>query len=61
MEAWRWREAHKWPERYVEAVPNTGDLATKEKPARCPSCGTAMIRLGPVPAYLWPARPPDSS
>jgi hypothetical protein len=22
------------------------------QPARCPSCGSAMIRLGPVPAYL---------
>jgi hypothetical protein len=29
-------------------------------PARCP-CGGAMIRLGPVPAYLWPNRPLDSS
>ena len=28
--------------------------------ARCP-CGGAMIRLGPVPACLWPNRPPDSS
>jgi len=31
------------------------------QPTRCPSCGSAMIRLGPVPAYLWPTRPPDSS
>jgi hypothetical protein len=30
-------------------------------PARCSGCGGAMIRLGPVPAYLWPKRPPDSS
>ena len=30
-------------------------------PARCPGCGGVMIRLGLVPAYLWPARPPDSS
>jgi hypothetical protein len=29
-------------------------------PDRCP-CGGVMIRLGPVPAYLWPHRPPDSS
>jgi hypothetical protein len=28
---------------------------------RCPCCGGAMIRLGPVPAYLWPSLPPDSS
>jgi hypothetical protein len=27
----------------------------------CPCCGSAMIRLGPIPAYAWPARPPDSS
>jgi Putative transposase/Transposase zinc-binding domain len=31
------------------------------RPARCPSCGSPMIRLGPVPAYRWPARPPDTS
>ena len=31
------------------------------RPPRCPSCGGVMIRLGPVPAYRWPARPPDSS
>ncbi len=30
-------------------------------PARCPSCGSAMIRLGPAPAYLWPRRSPDTS
>jgi len=30
------------------------------RPARCP-CGGSMIRLGPVPAYFWPHRPPDSS
>ena len=28
---------------------------------RCPCCGGTMIRLGPVPAYAWPAKPPDSS
>jgi hypothetical protein len=38
----------------------TEELAP-EHPARCPDCGGAMIRLGPVPAYLWPNRPPDSS
>ena len=31
------------------------------QPAHCPCCGSAMIRLGPVPAYLWPSRPPDTS
>ena len=30
------------------------------EPTRCP-CGGIMIRLGPVAAYLWPNRPPDSS
>jgi hypothetical protein len=31
------------------------------QPVRCPGCGGAMIRLGPVPAHLWPHHPPDSS
>jgi hypothetical protein len=30
------------------------------QPARC-LCGGVMIRLGPVPAYLWPNSPPDTS
>lgn len=30
------------------------------EPTRCP-CGGTIIRLGPVAAYLWPNRPPDSS
>ena len=29
---------------------------------RCPQCHTGvLIRIGVVPAYRWPARPPDSS
>jgi len=31
------------------------------QPVRCPGCGGAMIRLGPVPAHLWPHHPPNSS
>ena len=31
-------------------------------PRRCPRCGLGtMIRVEIVPAYRWPARPPDSS
>jgi hypothetical protein len=32
------------------------------QPSACPLCKTGvMIRLGFVPAYRWPTRPPDSS
>jgi hypothetical protein len=35
---------------------------SQRPPVRCPQCGTGeMIRLGPIPAYRWPAVPPDSS
>jgi hypothetical protein len=35
---------------------------TSSSPVRCPRCQTGMmIRLGMVPAYRWPERPPDSS
>ena len=41
------------------------DLARKldeKAPTPCPECGKGvMIRLGFVAAYLWPARPPDTS
>lgn len=31
-------------------------------PERCPKCKTGvMVRIGFVPAYRWPARPPDTS
>jgi hypothetical protein len=31
-------------------------------PTRCPKCKTGvMIRLGTIPNYLWPRRPPDTS
>ena len=31
-------------------------------PARCPKCKTGvMIRIGFVPPYRWPERPPDTS
>lgn len=31
-------------------------------PTRCPQCKTGvMIRLGPIPNYLWPQHPPDTS
>jgi hypothetical protein len=31
-------------------------------PLRCPNCGTGvMIRVGFLPAYRWPAAPPDTS
>jgi hypothetical protein len=31
-------------------------------PTRCPKCKTGiMIRLGAIPNYLWPQRPPDTS
>ncbi len=31
-------------------------------PLRCPNCGAGvMIRLGFLPAYRWPASPPDTS
>ncbi len=31
-------------------------------PVRCPSCGAGqMIRAGFLAAYLWPAKPPDTS
>jgi hypothetical protein len=38
------------------------EALTLQPPARCPKCrkGT-MIRLGFLSAYLWPARPPDTS
>jgi putative transposase/transposase-like zinc-binding protein len=30
--------------------------------ARCPKCKTGvMVRIGSVPVYRWPARPPDTS
>lgn len=51
----------------TELLPSTeqrGELRQALRPAqptRCPSCGSAMVRLGSVPPYLWPARPPDSS
>lgn len=38
-----------------------GTALSKPPELRCPRCGGALIRLGPVPAYVWPARPPDSS
>jgi Putative transposase/Transposase zinc-binding domain len=50
----------------AELLPGTEQCRQLEEtfvsppPARCP-CGGAMIRLGPIPAYLWPNRPPDSS
>ena len=50
----------------AELLPSTEQCSQLEKaltsaqPARCP-CGGIMIRLGPVPAVLWPVRPPDSS
>jgi hypothetical protein len=34
---------------------------TVQPPARCPKCQTVMVRIGCVPAYRWPARPPDTS
>ena len=35
---------------------------TGPTPVHCPKCKTGvMIRLGMLPAYLWPARPPDTS
>jgi hypothetical protein len=35
---------------------------TLPPPTRCPKCKTGVpVRLGFVPAYRWPARPPDSS
>lgn len=51
----------------AELLPSTEQSRQLEQalvsppPARCPGCGGAMIRLGHVPAYLWPNRPPDSS
>ena len=35
---------------------------TSPPPAHCPKCKTGvLVRLGFVPAYRWPLRPPDSS
>ena len=35
---------------------------TLRPPVRCPKCRKGiMIRLGFLPVYLWPARPPDTS
>jgi hypothetical protein len=35
---------------------------TLPPPVRCPKCRKGvMIRLGFLPVYLWPARPPDTS
>ena len=35
---------------------------TLPPPSRCPKCKTGvLVRLGFVPAYRWPERPPDSS
>jgi len=37
-------------------------VLTIRPPVRCPNCKTGvMIRLGMIPAYLWPQRPPDTS
>ena len=50
----------------AELLPSTEQCKQLEKslistqPARCP-CGGVMIRLGHVPPYLWPNRPPDTS
>jgi putative transposase/transposase-like zinc-binding protein len=51
----------------AELLPSTAQSSQLQPPlpaaasTRCPRCGNAMIRLGLVPAYLWPTRPPDSS
>ncbi len=37
-------------------------VLTLRPPTRCPKCKTGvLVRLGVVPAYRWPERPPDSS
>ena len=37
-------------------------ILTIPPPTRCPKCQTGvLVRLGFVPAYRWPERPPDSS
>jgi hypothetical protein len=50
----------------AELLPGTeqcrqlAEALVSPQPACC-ACGGVMIRLGTVPAYLWPNRPPDSS
>ncbi len=35
---------------------------TRRPPTRCPNCNTGvLVRIGFVPAYRWPERPPDTS
>lgn len=39
-----------------------GQALSSPPPAPCPSCGSGvMLRAGLLPAYLWPAKPPDTS
>jgi hypothetical protein len=46
----------------TELLPDVPAALTSPPPAHCPRCETGtMIRLGMVPAYRWPERPPDTS
>jgi putative transposase/transposase-like zinc-binding protein len=45
-----------------EACRELGQALDSPPPARCPSCGEGfLIRVGSLPAYRWPAKPPDTS
>jgi predicted Zn-ribbon and HTH transcriptional regulator len=51
----------------TELLPTTAacqQLSTElfpDTPPRCPQCGGELIRTHTLPAYRWPAQPPDTS
>ena len=45
-----------------DLLPEPAAVSGQTQPSCCPQCKTGvMMRLGFIPAYLWPAKPPDSS
>jgi hypothetical protein len=46
----------------AELLPDGAQCLAAPPPARCPACGRGeMVRIRILPAYLWPAQPPDTS